>query len=96
MRIEDTDRTRYVDGAIENLLEQLKWAGLDPDEGVVLDDEGNVTEVGECGPYVQSDRVKQGLYQKYIDELIEKGYAYYCFCSKERLDQVKAQQKQMV
>ena len=93
LRIEDTDRTRYVDGAIENLLEQLKWAGLDPDEGVVLDDEGNVTEVGECGPYVQSDRVKQGLYQKYIDELIEKGYAYYCFCSKERLDQVKAQQK---
>ena len=72
LRIEDTDRTRYVDGAIENLLEQLKWAGLDPDEGVVLDDEGNVTEVGECGPYVQSDRVKQGLYQKYIDELIER------------------------
>ncbi|MDY6064932.1 MAG: glutamate--tRNA ligase [Finegoldia sp.] len=93
LRIEDTDRTRYVEGAIENLLEQLKWAGVNPDEGVVLDDDGNITQKGDFGPYIQSERVKQGIYDKYINILLEKGYAYYCFCSKERLDAVKAQQK---
>lgn len=93
LRIEDTDRTRYVDGAIENLLAQLKWAGVNPDEGVVLDEDGNISQKGDFGPYIQSERVKEGIYDKYINILLEKGYAYYCFCSKERLDAVKAQQK---
>ena len=93
LRIEDTDRTRYVEGAIENLIHELKWAGVEADEGVCLDENDKITEVGECGPYIQSERVEKGIYNKYAEELIEKGYAYYCFCSKERLDDVKNQQK---
>lgn len=93
LRIEDTDRTRYVEGAIENLIHELKWAGVEADEGVCLDENGKIKEVGECGPYIQSERVEKGIYNKYAEELIEKGYAYYCFCSKERLDDVKNQQK---
>lgn len=93
LRIEDTDRTRYVEGAIENLIRELKWAGIEIDEGVVLDAEGNPSDKGECGPYIQSDRVKQGIYDKYIEDLLEKGYAYYCFCSKERLDDLRNTQK---
>ena len=93
LRIEDTDRTRYVEGAIENLIHELKWAGVEADEGVCLDENGKITEVGECGPYIQSERVEKGIYNKYAEELIERGYAYYCFCSKERLDDVKNQQK---
>ena len=93
LRIEDTDRTRYVEGAIENLIHELKWAGVEADEGVCLDENGKITEVGECGPYIQSERVEKGIYNKYAEELIENGYAYYCFCSKERLDDVKNQQK---
>lgn len=93
LRIEDTDRTRYVEGAIENLIHELKWAGVEADEGVCLDKNDKITEVGECGPYIQSERVEKGIYNKYAEELIDKGYAYYCFCSKERLDDVKNQQK---
>lgn len=93
LRLEDTDRTRYVEGAIENLIHELKWAGVEADEGVCLDENGKITEVGECGPYIQSERVEKGIYNKYAEELIEKGYAYYCFCSKERLDDIKNQQK---
>lgn len=93
LRIEDTDRTRYVEGAIENLIHELKWAGVEADEGVCLDENGKITEIGECGPYIQSERVEKGIYNKYAEELIENGFAYYCFCSKERLDDVKNQQK---
>ena len=76
LRIEDTDRTRYVEGAIENLIESLEWAGISHDEGVFVKD-GKITDVGDCGPYIQSNRLE--IYQKYVDELIEKGFAYYCF-----------------
>ncbi|MGO4988063.1 glutamate--tRNA ligase [Gallicola sp. Sow4_E12] len=92
LRIEDTDRTRYVEGAIENLIHELEWAGLSIDEGVVLED-GKPVDRGDAKPYIQSERVEAGIYNQYIDELLEKGYAYYCFCSKERLDQVKNQQR---
>ena len=92
LRIEDTDRTRYVEGAIENLIHELEWAGLSIDEGVVLED-GKPVDRGDAKPYIQSERVETGIYNQYIDELLEKGYAYYCFCSKERLDQVKNQQR---
>src|SRR5699024_7546352 len=90
LRIEDTDRTRYVDGAIENLIESLKWAGIDYDEGVFVED-GKIVEKGEDGPYIQSQRLD--IYKKYVDELIESGKAYYCFCTKERLDSVREEQK---
>lgn len=93
LRIEDTDRTRYVEGALENLLETLKWAGIEIDEGVKLNDDGKIIEVGDKGPYIQSQRVKEGIYNKYIEKLIEEDKAYPCFCSQERLDNLRKQQK---
>lgn len=90
LRIEDTDRTRYVEGAIENLIEALHWSGIDYDEGPKLI-EGNLKEVGEFGPYIQSERLE--LYRKVVDELIEKGFAYYCFCTKERLDDIRKERE---
>lgn len=90
LRIEDTDRTRYVDGAIENLIDSLHWAGIEYDEGVFVED-GKIVEKGEDGPYTQSQRLD--IYKKYVDELIEKGMAYYCFCTKERLDAIREEQR---
>lgn len=90
LRIEDTDRTRYVEGAIENLIESLKWSGIEYDEGVFVED-GKIVQKGDHGPYIQSERLD--IYKKYVDELIEKGHGYYCFCSKERLDKVREEQK---
>ncbi len=83
LRIEDTDRTRYVEGSVENLFSTMAWAGITFDEGPM--------EGGAFGPYVQSERKE--LYSKYAAELVAGGHAYPCFCSAERLDMVrKAQQ----
>ncbi len=81
LRIEDTDQERYVEGALEIIHRTLEKAGLQYDEGP---DKG-----GPCGPYVQSERQQAGIYMKYAKELIDKGKAYYCFCTKERLDSLK-------
>ncbi|MFM1572320.1 glutamate--tRNA ligase [Helcococcus ovis] len=93
LRIEDTDRTRYVEGALENLIEVLQWAGLDYDEGVFLDENRNIYEKGQYGPYIQSDRVKEGIYDKHIKKLIDEDKAYYCFCTADRLNNLREQQK---
>lgn len=77
LRIEDTDQERYVEGAVDIIYRTLKDTGLMHDEGPDKD--------GGVGPYVQSDRQKQGIYLQYAKQLIEKGEAYYCFCDKERL-----------
>lgn len=90
LRIEDTDRTRFVEGAIEGLIQSLKWAGIDYDEGVFMED-GKIVERGDYGPYIQSNRLD--IYQKYVDQLLEEGHAYYCFCSKDRLDHLREEQK---
>lgn len=90
LRIEDTDRTRFVEGAIENLIKSLQWAGVEIDEGVTLED-GKVVQKGDCGPYIQSERLD--IYKKYVDQLIEEGHAYYCFCTKERLDNLREEQR---
>src|SRR5699024_10831362 len=90
LRIEDTDQTRFVEGALENLIGALKWSGIEYDEGVFMED-GQLVEKGDYGPYVQSQRLD--IYRKYVDKLIESGDAYYCFCSKERLDSVREEQK---
>ncbi|MBO4762405.1 MAG: glutamate--tRNA ligase, partial [Lachnospiraceae bacterium] len=71
LRIEDTDRGRFVEGATDIIYRTLAGVGLIHDEGPDKD--------GGCGPYVQSERVKSGLYMKYALELVEKGEAYYCF-----------------
>ncbi len=92
LRVEDTDQTRLVDGAIENMLNAMKWAGVNHTEGVMLDDNGNITQVGENGPYIQSERLD--IYKEYIKELLYAGKAYYCFCTKERLDEVRDKQKE--
>lgn len=89
LRIEDTDQTRFVEGAIENMLEIFEWAHIHNDEGVIIKD-GLVAQHGPVGPYIQSERLD--IYRRYIDELLEKDCAYYCFCSKDRLSQVKEQQ----
>ena len=78
LRIEDTDLERYVDGAVEIIYRTLKEAGLEYDEGP---DVG-----GDFGPYVQSERKE--IYQRYARELVDKGGAYYCFCTRERLEQI--------
>lgn len=77
LRIEDTDQERYVEGAVDIIYRTLEKTGLVHDEGPDKD--------GGVGPYVQSERQKQGIYLKYAKELINKGEAYYCFCGKERL-----------
>ena len=77
LRIEDTDQERFVEGAVEIIYQTLKDTGLVHDEGPDLD--------GPVGPYVQSERQKSGVYMKYAKELIDKGEAYYCFCTPERL-----------
>jgi nondiscriminating glutamyl-tRNA synthetase len=91
LRIEDTDRERFVEGGMENILNSLHWAGIKPDEGVDFDASKNIVQTGEVGPYIQSERLE--IYKKYIDELTQKDHAYYCFCSKERLSEVRKVQE---
>lgn len=79
LRIEDTDRTRLVPSAIENLQKTLRWAGIEYDEGP--------DKPEKFGPYIQSQRLN--IYKEYSHEIIESGRAYRCFCSKERLELVK-------
>lgn len=79
VRIEDTDQVRLVEGAVDVILNTLKATGISYDEGPVIG--------GPNGPYIQSER--KDIYMKYALELIEKGQAYYCFCTKERLDTLK-------
>lgn len=79
LRIEDTDQKREVEGAVQVIYDTLKVCNMHIDEGPL--------EGGKYGPYVQSERVD--LYKKYALELIEKGEAYYCFCSEERLEKLR-------
>ena len=81
LRIEDTDQEREVPGAVDKIYQSLSLAGLTYDEGP---DVG-----GDYGPYIQTQR--RGMYLPYAKELVEKGGAYYCFCTKERLDQARAE-----
>jgi len=90
IRIEDTDQTRYVEGAVENLLNVIHWAGIASDEGPYLNEKGQIEEKGDYGPYFQSARLK--IYQEYVNLLLEKGKAYPCFCDKERLEKVREDQ----
>lgn len=79
IRIEDTDRERFVEGAEEKIYEGVDWANLSEDESPRKD--------GKYGPYRQSERLS--IYKKYAEELVQKGDAYYCFCTKERLDEIR-------
>lgn len=79
LRIEDTDQERKIDGAVDIIYNTLKTAGLKHDEGPDIG--------GEYGPYVQSER--KDMYIPYAEELLKKGKAYRCFCTKERLDSLR-------
>ncbi len=81
LRIEDTDQERFVPEALDIIYATLRDTGLVHDEGPDKD--------GGVGPYVQSDRCKMGIYRKYAEQLIESGHAYYCFCTRERLEGLK-------
>ncbi len=91
LRVEDTDQTRLVEGALEGMLAAMKWAGINHSEGVMIAEDGTVFQSGENGPYIQSERLP--IYQEYMKILLDKGYAYPCFCTKERLDSVRDEQK---
>ena len=82
LRIEDTDQTRKVEGAEENLIRSLHWAGLKFDEGPHVG--------GDYGPYVQSERLD--IYQKYARQLTEQGDAYHCFCTEDDLEKMREEQ----
>jgi len=92
LRIEDTDQKRYVEGALENLLRTLSWAGLDNDEGPYLEGD-TVKQKGDKGPYIQSERTE--LYRQHAQILVDKGSAYPCFCTPERLDEMRKKQESL-
>ena len=81
LRIEDTDQERFVEGALEIIYRTMEKTGLAHDEGPDKD--------GGYGPYVQSERQAGGMYLEYAKQLVEKGEAYYCFCTEERLQSLK-------
>lgn len=82
LRIEDTDQTRYVNGAEEYIINSLKWCGIEPNEGVGFGD-------GPYAPYRQSERRQLGIYKKYADQLIAGGHAYYAFDTEEELEAMR-------
>lgn len=91
LRVEDTDQTRLVEGALEGMLEAMAWAGINHTEGVMINPEGKVYQEGENGPYIQSQRLE--IYKEYMDKLLAADKAYYCFCDKDRLEKVREEQK---
>lgn len=91
LRIEDTDQNRLVEGAITQIIESLAWAGVTPDEGVTGTKNGEILQTGERGPYIQSQRIE--LYKKYAQELLDVGKAYKCWCTSQRLDEMRAAQR---
>ena len=84
LRIEDTDQSREVSGAVENLIKVLDWIGINFDEGPHID--------GGFGPYTQSQRLE--IYNKYVQELLDNDEAYHCFCTPERLDGMRKEQQE--
>ena len=81
VRIEDTDQGRFVEGAEQYIFDCLKWCGIEPDESPL--------HGGDYGPYRQSERKEQGIYQQYADKLISDGYAYYAFDTPEELEKMR-------
>jgi glutamyl-tRNA synthetase len=85
LRIEDTDRSRYVEGAVENLIHTLEWAGLELDEGP--------GKGGAFGPYVQSERIE--IYRKHVQMLLDSGGAYYAFDTPRELEEMRKRQEML-
>ncbi|NIM05330.1 MAG: glutamate--tRNA ligase [Armatimonadetes bacterium] len=83
LRVEDTDRERFKETSARNILDALAWLNISPDEGPEIG--------GPVGPYVQSERL--AIYKQHAEELVETGHAYHCFCTKERLSEMRAKQE---
>lgn len=83
LRIEDTDRTRFVEGSEKEIIESLDWLGLKPDE--------SPEKSGKFGPYRQSERLE--IYKDHVQKLLGSGKAYYCDCSAERLEKIRSEQQ---
>jgi glutamyl-tRNA synthetase len=83
LRIEDTDRSRYVEGALQEIYDSLRWLGIDWDEGP--------EKCGSCGPYIQSERTN--IYHEHAEKLLVSGSAYRCFCTSERLTALRTEQE---
>jgi nondiscriminating glutamyl-tRNA synthetase len=91
LRIEDTDQARLVKESAADIFNSLKWAGLEIDEYPVYDEkEKYIGDEGKFGPYIQSKRLD--IYKKYAEKLVEENKAYYCFCTSERLEKMRAEQ----
>ena len=82
VRIEDTDKKRFVEGSEEGIMEAIEWLGLEPDE--------SINNEGPYGPYRQSDRLD--IYKKHAKKLIDQDHAYYCFCTEDRLTKMRQEQ----
>ncbi len=91
LRIEDTDQTRAVEGAVENICQSLKTINVIPNEGVWIDEKGKIIERGERGPYFQSHRKIKHF--EYAMELVKMDKAYHCFCSVEHLEELRKTQQ---
>jgi glutamyl-tRNA synthetase len=91
LRIEDTDRTRLVEGGVENIIRTLAAMGLTYDEGPFLTQDGRLEQRGAVGPYIQSERLD--IYRAHAGRLLEQGDAYRCFCTQERLERLRKEQE---
>lgn len=90
VRVEDTDRERFVEGAIEQMLRTLAWAGIAPEEGVVLQGDGWMQK-GTHGPYIQSERLE--IYREHVQKLLDSGHAYYAFDTKDEIEQMRNEEQ---
>ena len=87
LRVEDTDTARSTRASEQEVLQDLAWLGLEWDEGPII---GEERHVGDKGPYRQSERMEQGIYQELAEQLMAAGHAYRCFCTQEELDAKRA------
>lgn len=91
LRVEDTDQERFVEGSMENFAEIFQWLDIEPDEGVIIQN-GTITQKGDVGPYIQSERLP--IYKQYVQTLLDTDKAYYAFDTKEEIEQMRLSQKQ--
>jgi len=91
VRLEDTDRKRLEEDSTQKIFRALDWVDLIIDEGVYLNRQGELSQKGKVGPYIQSERLD--IYKQYAQQLLQTGKAYYCFCSEERLKTIHERQQ---